>query len=549
MTSNTVSEYVTSTCREYRNAKTVPMEYLNENCSSYKTTLLHVGMATHKINGNALKRSLDIIPKFMYADLLDDNGKNELESHMEEFNMFVDDLLKYMSLADNMNILNDEKVIDDYGVVMEQMEKLKSLVSSLEVADYNGIESEIENKVTMLFDSYKNEVCGINQHTFVADELKSVTDFINAVPDPQRKVTSKFKELFPEMIDAKKKAHIPSEELKTEITESFSGVSTFFNNMFNDSVTDVPNKLSGWISTKGEPASNKTLIVVMDPRFYHNDSAINNHNINMLILMELEKIISRLDVVFFPCFAHDLSSIKKYDLQLRLSSSIDDDITKNYFDGTLVRQQVSLLRSIADNRRSLIIINNMSTVSTDQSINIPKWLMSALVECDKIISSDNNESKLNMLTLLITRTGFVPSGFYVIHNKQKAANTLYTKVNNGTIKSVVNNETEFERFTQGSIGRVNYIFREDILMHIIDDSGLAISLNNSPENAEVDTDKEDAEEDKEDKGDKIMSGGNILDTLELLKESNKKLDLDNVTIKKAKRHKKKMILFDTSKYV
>ena len=53
--------------------------------------------------------------------------------------------------------------------------------------------------------------------------------------------------------------------------------------------------------------------------------------------------------------AHDLASIKKHDLNFKLSNSISSDVIKDYSNGNLLRQQSNLLKVIVTNKKELII--------------------------------------------------------------------------------------------------------------------------------------------------------------------------------------------------
>jgi hypothetical protein len=268
-----------------------------------------------------------------------------------------------------------------------------------------------------------------------------------------------------------------------------------------------------------------------------------------------------LDVVFFPCFAHDIASIKQHDLNFKLPSSIDSIVLNNYLDGTLLREQSELLKMIVENKKELIIINNMSFVSVDQSVNIPMWLMNTLLECDNIISNNNKntESPNQLLTILITRTGFVPSGFYMILNKLDAIKTLYLNFNDGSITSIVNNERAFSKCTSGSINSINDIHSDDILLYFIDEHGMSISLdNNSNKTLEVADilDKTIAnnlnnETSLNSTDLPFFSGGSIFDNFNELKRVELELPLNNIVINKSlpSRKLKKLNLFNTSKFI
>ena len=597
MTDITVSDYVTTVCREYRNNKTATMEYLSNNCGTYSATLFHIGMATHKISKNAINRSFDIIPNFMCERLLDKDGQEELNRNMKIFNEFIDKMLLHMKITDDSVIFNDDTVISDYESVITELDKLKHTVDDLKTHEYGDFGNIITQELQALFEN-TNEICGLKHNIFIVKELLKLGEFIQS-SQGDKMITVEFKKSFPDIVNNIIEKFIPSEHTKSTMSKHLKLLEDELKDMFDGN--DDKNPISGWISDKGTPHHNKTLLIVMDPRFYYNESVVDNHDINMLLLMELEKQLTNLDVVFFPCFAHDVASIKKYDLHFKLPSSINSDIVKNYSNGILLKEQSALFKSIAESKKDCIIINNMSVVSVDQSINIPMWLMNTLLECDNLISNSNKNAKSNnqLLTILITRTGFVPSGFYVILNKFDSIKALYSGNNNGSIVSITNNERQFSLCTSGSRNSINDFNSDDIQLYTVDANEMSIGIIDKindtvkyPENKEIADDKKDRESigvvstvehadtaghanpmELEENVENIendslsnsmiprnkpdtsipsaAAGGGILDTMSELKNVKFESTLDNIVINKSSRKKKhkQMNLFNTSKYV
>ena len=179
MANITVSDYVTTVCREYRNNKTTTMEYLLSKCGTYSTTLFHVGMATHKISKNAENRSFDIVPHFMCERLLDEDGLKELNGSMKIFNEFIDKLLTHMQITDDIVIFNDPTVIEDYSSVVNELKILESTVTGLETYEYGDLGTTIEQLLQNIFGT-KNEICGLMQHIYISKELSKLNEFIKS---------------------------------------------------------------------------------------------------------------------------------------------------------------------------------------------------------------------------------------------------------------------------------------------------------------------------------------------------------------------------------